>query len=222
VEFLTWLFEQAKQYWGAVGFTVTWIGIAIIWWRRRGEWRRKQFMGQVNFSLNYARNGRLMMRTLLESPAAEVWLNQYGVKMVQTAAESAGVEQPFLTLRDPADQAFVNRAVLNVLSERFAESFVCEAAGLPVHTRGFIFGITYEQYPDMRTLKLRVLLIEENALTELFAPDAEGRVKADGLTLKSTTYKARLDTLKVLYRLHEQGRKSGKPVLGRVELGVRG
>lgn len=221
MEFLTQLLDQAKNYWGAIGFAITWLGIGWVYFRSRRDWQRKEFMGQVNFSLNFNDGGRLAMRTMMETSADQVWLNQYGVKMVQAAADAATVEQPFLIMRDRDDQAFVNRAVLNVLSERFAEAFVCQATGVPVQVRGFIFGITYERYADMRTLKLRVLLIEEKALEELFTPDAEGRVRADALQLKSETYKARLETLKVLHRLHNEGRQNGKSVLGRVELGVR-
>jgi hypothetical protein len=216
VEFIQQIVELVKHYGSSVALVLTWAGIALVYWRRRGEWLRKQFMGQVNFSLNYVNGGTLVMRTLLETKASEVWLNDYGVKKVFGAAEKTTVEQPFLSMDDPGDMDFLNRAVLNVISERFGEMFLAKALGAPVRTGTFVFGVTYERYEDIRTLKLRVILIEAKVLEELFGADG----LADKMTLTHPTYKARRATLKVLHDLHRQGQASGKPLIGEMELGV--
>ena len=112
------------------------------------------------------------MRTLLETSAHQVWLNDLGVRQVVRAAERTTPDQPFVVLDDPADMAFVHRAVLNVLSEKFAEAFVAQASGLPARFDTFHFAVTCERFADIRTLKIRVLVATAADLQETFA---EGR-----------------------------------------------
>jgi hypothetical protein len=156
------------------------------------------------------------MRTLLEKPAHEVWLNEYGVRTVLAAAQRTTAEQPFVLLADPRDRDFANRAVLNRLSERFAPAYLAAALGLPVRAAPFRFAITCEKYEEIRTLKLRVLVVAEQTLTELFgAGDGAAQVEAPGVVLQ-----ARLTTLRGLYALYLRDKASDRPVLGQVELGV--
>jgi hypothetical protein len=208
--------DAMRPHWNTLALTVTWLGIAVVYLRRRAHWRRKTFLAQVNFSLNYVVGRHLAMRTLIESPAHEVWLNDYGVHMIFAAAQKTTVEQPFILLRDAADRDFVNRAVLNVLSERFAEAFVASALGIPVRSGTFLFAITCEKYDKIRTLKLRVLVIQEDALAELFGPAN----RAAALEVNNPIYRARLETLRGLYDLHLKDQGQERPALGRVELGI--
>ena len=143
----------------AIGLALTWITILFLYLRRRARWFQKEFEDQVTFSLNYVIGDALAMRTLLEAKADTVWLNPYGVKTLKNAARQTTAEQPFINLADDVDMGFVHRAVVNVLSERFASTFVAEALGVPVGVATFIFAITYERYEVMRTRKFRVLLI---------------------------------------------------------------
>lgn len=205
-----------KQHWNTFALLVTWVGIAIVWYRRRTEWRRKQFLSQVNFSLNYVVNNTLVMRTLLETAAQQVWLNDYGVKAVFAAAAKATIEHPFIVLDDPKDQEFINRAVLNTLSERFASTFVAAALGAPVRSGSFCFAITCEKYEEIRTLKLRVLIIEENTLKEMFGPAGKG----NELQVTNPVYRARLKTLQAIHDMYVKDQTAAKPVLGHMELGV--
>src|SRR5262249_2731469 len=162
---------------------------------------------------NYAAGGQLVMRTLLETTASKVWLNEYGVSRVFKAAAKTTVDNPFLMMKDPADRDFVNRAVLNTLSERFAEAFVATALGEPVVKGPLYFGVTCEKYEDIRRVKLRVLLVEARALEELFGPEGT----AETLEVNNPVYRARLATLRVMYELYAKGKTSGPPLLGRVE-----
>jgi hypothetical protein len=209
-------FEALRPYWSTLALLATWAGIGFVYLRRRSQWRRKQFLTQVNFSLNYVKDGTLAMRTLLERPASQVWPNEHGVRMVLAAAQKATVDEPFIVLRQAKDMDFANRAVLNVLSERFADTFLAASLGVPVRAATYCFAITCEKYEEIRTLKLRVLLIEEQMLLELFGP----RDGAAGLKIVSQIYRARLQTLRALYRMYVRDRESGHPVLGEVELGV--
>jgi hypothetical protein len=208
--------EFMRPHWSWLALVGTWVGIAIIALRRRQHWRSKHFWTQVNFSLNYRIGDQLAMRTLLESTAPEVWPNEYGVRKVLSAAARTTIEQPFILLDDSRDQEFVNRAVLNALSERFAEVFVAASLGLPVRTGTYCFAVTCEKYVEIRTLKLRVLIMEEQALHALFGPEG----MAEQLVVKNHVYRARLQTLRGLYALYLEDQKAEHPVLGRMELGV--
>jgi hypothetical protein len=209
-------FETLRPYWSTLALLATWTGISVVYLRRRWQWQHKRFLTLVNFSLNYVRNGTLAMRTLLERPASQVWPNEHGVRMVLAAAQKTTVVDPFIVLRQAKDMDFANRAVLNVLSERFADTFLAASLGAPARTANFCFAITCEKYEDIRTLKLRVLLVEEQTLMELFGPKDE----AAKLEITSSIYRARLQTLRGMHRLYVQDRESGRPVLGEVELGV--
>lgn len=211
-EIIAWLGKHG----GTLGLIATWVGIFWVYLRRRFDWRQKQFTGQVNFSLNYLANNTLAMRTLRESTVQDVWLNDYGIKLVLDAARRTTEAQPFIRLPNVADMQFLNRAALNALSECFASTYVAEALGLPVKTGRFIFGITYERYDIMRTFKFRVLLMEEESLKGLFGPDGTWQ----SLEVKSPILQARLRTLKVLHDLYVAGQATGEFVVERVNLGV--
>ncbi len=208
--------EAMRPYWSAVALGVTWAGIGIVWWRRRREWSRKQFLSQVNFSLNYVQDNQLVLRTLLEMPASEVWLNEHGTSLVSKASRQASVEQPFISLKNPRDQDFLNRAVLNVLSERFAETYLAAAMGVPVRRESFIFGITCEKYGEIRTLKVRVLVLREQTLLDLFGPTRG----IDHLPMTNQVLAARKRTLEVMYRHYCEDQGGPGSILGRVELGL--
>jgi hypothetical protein len=208
--------DRMKPHWNTVALAVTWIGIAIVYFRRRSDWQKKQFLNQVNFSLNYVANGAPAMRTLKETSAQFVWLNEYGVKKVFTAALKTTVDDPFIRLDDQTDHEFINRAVLNVLSEHFADTFLAQALGQPVQLGKFCFAITCEKYEEIRTLKIRVLIIEEQLLNRLFGPDGE----AEKLEITQQVYRARLKTLRAFYDVYVKDKGSNRPVLGHLEMGI--
>lgn len=62
-EVLLWI----ARHGGLIALLATWIGIAIVYFRRRSAWGQKQFPDLVNFSLNYVDGRSLAMRTLAES-----------------------------------------------------------------------------------------------------------------------------------------------------------
>jgi hypothetical protein len=210
------VFVFLQGHWNTVALALTWLGIGFAYWRRRSQWLSKQFLARVNFSLNYVVGDALAMRTLLETMASDVWLNDYGVGHVLAAARRATVDQPFLMLVDPNDRDFANRAVLNVLSERFAETYLAASLGRPAFSAPYLFGITCEKYDDIRTVKLRVLVIAEQTLIDLFGPGNQGAT----LATPSIHLRARLNTLRIMYDLHQKDRGSDHPNLGQMELGI--
>jgi len=210
------LWDFIKPHLSLIGLVLTWVGIVLVYWRRRSEWLRKSFFNQVNFSLNYVEDGRLAIRTLLETTASQVWLNTYGINKVFKAAQRTRPDQPFILLADDEDMGFVKRAVLNVLSEKFANVFVARSMGLPVKSARFVFAITFENFPDMRTRKFRVLLVEAENLKRLFVETpGEGE-----LQVSEVRHRDRLGVLRAMHEIYVGARPAEKAVLGEVELGL--
>lgn len=210
------LWDSIRPHIAGVGLLVTWIGIAILYYRRRVDWRSKRFSNVVNFSLNYVADNKLMMRTLLETSTTTVWLNEYGVKLVQQAAAKTRHDQPFIILKDAMDMRFVKRAALNVMSARFPEVFLGTALGADVKKATFVYAVTFENYPDMRTRKFRVLLVEQNCLDASFGPEtAEPGVIEEA-------HRDRLPVLRMMQRLTKEPTAvaNGAEIIGKVELGV--
>lgn len=210
------IWEYVRPHVAGLGLLATWLGIIIVYLRRRIDWKRKRFANQVNFSLNYVADNKLVMRTLLETTASAVWVNEYGVRMVAAAAARTRADQPFIVLKHPEDMKFVKRAALNVLSERFSDAFLGYVMGAPVQKSGFIFAVTFENHPDMRTRKFRVLLVEEQRLETMFGPNATE------LKLEEPYHRDRVRVLQMMARLAAQPvpQVEDAEVLGRVELGV--
>lgn len=210
------IFQFLRLHWEAVLLGVTWLGILLVALRRRRDWRRKRFVQQVNFSLNEVVDGTLLLRTLLEDSAEHVWLNAYGVGRVRKAAERTTVDQPFLRMAWTQDMSYVKRAVVNVLSERLAPVFVARALGAPVRTGRFVFGITWERYGNIRTQKLRVIIIERETLLTRFDPSHPAYPPA----VASAAHRDRIRTLTRLRELATSKKERLRRLVGEVELGV--
>jgi hypothetical protein len=210
------LAEFIRLYGPTVALAATWAGIIYVWWQRRRAWKHKQFLSRVNFSLNYVQDDALAMRTLLELPADEVWLNEHGSQAITDASHRATVEEPYIQLSEAADQDFIHRAVLNALSQRYAEGFLAASLGLPVARDEYVFGITCEKFDEIRTLKIRVLLIREATLVELFGPDGRGASVAQA----SIWLRARMQTLAKMHRHYLDDQSRPIRVLGRIELAL--
>jgi hypothetical protein len=109
--------------------------------------------------------------------------------------------------------------VLNVLSERFAEAYLAASMGRPVRSAQYVFAITCENYEQMRTRKLRVLVVERNTLERDFDPD---RQPEEGIGLEQPHHRDRLTTLQSMHRLMRQQEPAPGGVLETVELGLVG
>lgn len=212
MEILETIWNLIRAHAGTVGLILTWLGIGLVYFRRRADWQRKSFMSQVNFSLNYVQDRKLCLRTLLETTATEVWLNDYGIKQVFNAAKQTRADQPFIILDDAEDMAFVKRAVLNVLSEKFAESFLAQPVGVPARTARFCFAVTFENFADMRTRKIRVLLMEVDSL--------KGQNWDSDIMLDNAWHRDRVTVLKMMRDIYLGQSPLPKSLLGEVELGL--
>ncbi len=215
------LWQLFMEYWELALLVLTWLAISIVALRRRSDWKRQRFSEQVNFSLNELERApdgscRLLLRTLLEDSAGNVWLNEFGVKEVLRAAERTSVERPFLVIEPQADMDLVQHAVLNVLSQRFSGTFLARAVGVPTKSARFLYGLTWERYGEMRTQKLRVMVAREEVLEALFG--AEGLVSS--VEVAAESHRPRLRTLAAMYELRHSQDPGKRALVGEVELGV--
>ena len=206
--------------WELALLIITWSVIGIVWIRRRYDWQHRRFTQQVNFSLTtpVERDGSptLLLRTLLEDSAAHVWLNEFGVSRVLKAARLTTREMPFLRIAEARDRDLVMIAVLNVLSERFSDAFVARAVGIPIKTDVFSYGLTWERYGEMKTQKLRVILIKRTDLESLFG---EGSGKRE-IGVVQESHRPRIETLRRMYELSTASNADDRDMIREVELGI--
>ena len=130
------------------------------WWRARAQWRRKEFLGRLNISLNSLRDGKLLIRTIAEKSLEEIFLNSIAVKTVSAAAERTTESDPLLPL--PKDDAwYILNSVLNEVAERFAVGEVRRDIGAPTKTERYVICLTRERAGAMKTQKVRAMLIRK-------------------------------------------------------------
>lgn len=140
----------------------TWLGKR----RARRNWERKQFLDRINFSLNMIHDGTLQIRTLVEKDCRDVFLNDVAVERVLKAAKLTTPHNPILPL-DRGERWYLLNAVLNEISERLATGFIRRDMGLPVHTANYLICLTYEMAGELKTQKVRAMIVRKDLLTQL-------------------------------------------------------
>ena len=176
--------------------------IPIFWgWQKFQRWRTKweklHFPDQVIFTLNTIDNNSLKIRTLIDTSLADCLQNEFGVAAVKKAAEKTSLSNPFIDVGEK-NWAVLNN-LLNTISGRFAEGFIAKDAGLPTKTLHYLLALTWERGDDLRTEKLRVMLIQKDHL-QLFDSD-EFRTS---LNLELAHHSQRVETLRMMHALHAQ------------------
>lgn len=160
--------ELVSEHWVkavvAIGFTAA--GWLIGWRRSRAQWRRREFFHRINFSLTSIVDGTLQIRTLAEKSCADVFLNETAVTQITTAAQQTRPGLPLIPLPEKDYWFFLN-AVLNEVSEQFAAGLVAADAGLPVKASRYVIALTNEADGDVRTRKIRALLVNLELLQDM-------------------------------------------------------
>lgn len=211
--------ETLAQFDAIIGIAVTWAIAGIVFLRARTNYRKKHFKGRLNVSLNDVQGSNVILRTLHEASAQDIFISPAAVGSVMRALNRATDDNPFFALDDDEDWAFIQRCILNVLSEKTVDVFVVRAIGMPVKTGRFVFGITYEIYEDMQTRKMRVILIEKGLLERHFSPAADADAKAK-LAVTNQRHASRLATLKTMGRLYFSDKPAERRYFREVELGI--
>lgn len=184
------LMNYAHDHW--TKFITAVLFVAVGWLvgkrRARAEWRNKEFLNRLNFSLNSLRDGRLLIRTLIEETCDEVFLNSVAVDAVAAAAKRTTEKDPLLPL-DKDDYWYYLNAVLNEVAEKFADGQMRRDLGLSVTTERYLICLTCERAGPVRTQKIRAMLIQKRILENL--PE-------DQPTLESPNHITRWETLRIL------------------------
>lgn len=160
--------ELVKKHWHEILVSLSTLVFGAWWGRRRArrDWARKEFLDRINFSLNSVEGGTLRIRTLVEMNTIDVFLNKVATELINDAAAKTTAASALLPL-EKDDRWFLLNAVLNELSERFAEGCVRKDMGLPTRSEMYLICLTYESAGDLRTRKIRAMVTRKSLLTDL-------------------------------------------------------
>ena len=160
----TLLTEHGIKVLTAAMFTL--MGWLIARWRAGRSWRKREFFNRLNISLNTIHDGKLLIRTVLEKTCEEILLNSVAVEQLIQAAQKTTKEDPIIPVAKE-DRWFYLNAVLNELSETFAEGLFRREAGKPVDAIRFLICLTNECDGEVRTRKIRAMVIRKDSLLNL-------------------------------------------------------
>jgi hypothetical protein len=180
--------DYVHDHWTKLATAALFMAIGWIFGKRRArsEWRRREFYNRVNISLNAIREGTLRIRTIAEKHCSDVFLNSVATASLINAARATTPENPIIALPEN-DYWFYLNAVLNELSEKFGEGQIRRDMGLPVTTATYVLCLTSESAGEVRTRKIRAMLIQKGLLEKL--PDDEPKYESPSHATRWTTLK---------------------------------
>ena len=148
----------------AAGFTG--LGWLFGRWRTRREWQKREFFHRINFSLNSIIDGTLKIRTLAEKTCSDVFLNETAVKEITAAAQKTKAGLPLIPMAKD-DCWFYLNAVLNEISEQFANGLMARESGKDVKATHYVICLTNEADGEVKTRKIRAQVIRKDLLANL-------------------------------------------------------
>jgi len=148
----------------AIGFSL--VGWFVAHWRASRSWQRREFFERINFSLSSISDGTLRIRTLSEKSCAEIFLNEYAIRRLSKLISQTTPEDPIVPIPKEDSWYFLN-AVLNELSEQFATGLIAREAGKNVVSAQYLICLTNECDGDIRTRKLRAMVVRRDLLMNL-------------------------------------------------------
>lgn len=167
-ELIDALLDRLDGHWAQL---VTAAAFMLVGWffgqrRAKSDWRKKEFLHRLNISLTTLSEGTLRIRTLLEKSCADVFLNTLAADAIVAAARRTSSADSILPLeRD--DYWYYLNAVLNELSEKFADGQIRRDMGLPVTVANYLICLTCECDGAMRTRKIRAMVVRRDLLESL-------------------------------------------------------
>ena len=160
------MMEHGVKLLSAAAFTLA--GWLIGRWRAARSWKNREFFNRLNVSLNCVQDGKLLIRTVLEKTCEDILLNKVAVERLLQAAQQTTKEDPLIPI--PAeDRWFYLNAILNELSETFAEGLFRREAGLPFRAERYVICLTNECDGEVKTRKIRAMVIRRDTLVSLSA-----------------------------------------------------
>lgn len=135
-------------------------------YRARSKWLQKSFLDRLNVSLNSVVDGKLLIRTILEKSCKDVFLNDVAVERVTQMSRSTTEKDPLLPLGEDDYWYYLN-SILNEIAERFADGPLRQDAGQSVTKATYLICLTCECAGELRTRKVRAMLVQKQLLTNL-------------------------------------------------------
>jgi len=148
------------------GLVLMTIGWWIGKWRAQKNWKKQEFFDRLNFSLNTLEKGVLKIRTLSEKRCEDVFLNSVASDTVQKLARRTTEKDPMLAIPINDTWYYLN-AILNELSEQFAVGLLRRDLGAPTQSAIYIIALTCEAAGEVRTRKVRAMVIQKSVLATL-------------------------------------------------------
>ncbi len=162
------LFDYFKDH--AVKLTTGLILMTVGWYlgnrRASTDWKKQEFLDRLNLSLNTIDDGTLKIRTLGEKRCEDVFLNSAAAETVKKVARKTTAADPILPIPVDENWYYLN-AVLNTLSEQFAEGFLKQDMCGKVTSATYLIVLTCEAEGEMKTRKIRVMVIQKSLLINL-------------------------------------------------------
>lgn len=163
--------------------------------KARSDWRKREFLHRLNVSLNVLIPGEpLQIRTLLEKKCEDVFLNVVASDAVAAAARHTSPTNPLLPLPQADYWQYLN-AVLNEIAEQYSIGEIRRDLGLPVTRGKYLICLTCECAGEMRTRKVRAMVIQKKHLENLPAVPPK---------LEHASHITRWETLKILAHQYKQ------------------
>lgn len=166
-KFFEALSHYINEHWMKAVVAAVFIGIGWYFGQRRSriQWEKKEFLDRLNISLNTIHEGKLLIRTLVEKPCDEIFLNSVAVKQLLAAAPNTTQDDSLIPLEN--DYWYFLNSVLNEVSERFALGLMKRDLGEPVASEPYLICLTNESDGEIRTRKIRAMVIRKQLLTNL-------------------------------------------------------
>ncbi|MGF1657764.1 MAG: hypothetical protein ACFCU3_12390 [Verrucomicrobiales bacterium] len=184
------IFEHGTKFAIGAGFGLA--GILIGRWRAQRRWNKRNFSDRVNISLNRIDNGVLKIRTIMERPLERIFLSSAAGELVRSTARKTTADDPILPIPD-RDQWFVMNEVLNSLVEHLSAADIKADLDIPTSSAWYVMVLTCERAGDIRTHKIRVMLIRRDLLID-FPKECPG--------LEQASHETRFHTLTTLAKAY--------------------
>lgn len=200
---LSWLWQQKDELTVIIG----------AWWGAWAYWSVKQrekieeaqsdariVSNTLNVSVNMMTRKpyTLKFRTLKEVPPGKVFSDKQHLKRIEALAEdNQRNKHHFLHFNKdkPCDQE-IGKIMCNYLSALCRTGHMAQAMDQPVCEELFVFGITNEQFGEGVSFKLRLMLIRESTLKDIFNNPDQAPV------FEKATHEYRWETLKDMSKMY--------------------
>lgn len=182
--------EHGLKVLTAAAFTAA--GLLIGRWRAAQSWKKREFFDRLNVSLNSLYGGKLLIRTVLEKTCEEILLNKVAVERLIKMAQLTTKDHPLIPI-PKEDRWFYLNAVLNELSETFAEGLFKREAGKPHDAVRYLICLTNECDGEVRTRKVRAMVMRKDTLLNL---------PSEPPTLESPNHTIRWKTLQQMQKAY--------------------